>query len=147
MKPELWGIGRKGDFQSYWAAVRSKVTEPSCWPQMPTLEVQRAPGNAAKKRHPCRAGCLGVREATAHTEGDVVTKLILQKGRLFWRAGIISEEMREQFPSQKTLSAENQEVTQLEAKVSREEGRQSLEKHRGDPSWGQKVSVHKFRRD
>ena len=47
----------------------------------------------------------------------------------------------------KTLSAGNQGVTQLETNVSREEGRQSLEKHRGDPSWGQKVSVHKFRRD
>ena len=76
LKPELWGTVRKGDFQGYWAAVRCKVTEPSCWPQMPTLEVQRAPRNAAKKQHPCRAGCLGVREATAHAEGDVVKEYV-----------------------------------------------------------------------
>ena len=84
--------------------MRCKVTEPSCWPQMPTLEVQRAPRNAAKKQHPCRAGYLGVREATAHAEGDVVTKLILQKSLPLRRDdGAIS--------ISKTLSAGNHGVT------------------------------------
>lgn len=94
---------------------------------MPTLEAQRAPRKAAKKRHPCRAGCLGVREATAHTVGDVVTKLILQKSLPLRRDdGAIS--------ISKHCQQEIMGRHKLEAKVSREEGRQSLEKHRHDPS-------------